>query len=208
MLEDLKELTSEPESPSEWHYNEAIEVAESGDLDQARALYTEAITLNPKFEKAYVNRASIYSDQNDESKAIRDLRTATRLDPSDWIAWSNLGNSLGRIKNFSAALSTYNHALRLKSDSANIWIGRGHVREKLGQLKEAESDFSRAIKASNGTSADAFANRGLMRLKQDKQEKVDTGRQDLEQALRLDPKHAMAKEVLKILQETLPTKEQ
>lgn len=189
-------VNPQPVTPEEL-YNQAIALEDSGDSTGAMALYTRAIAIAPEFEMAYVNRSSIYADQKRNRSAIRDLKIAIKLDPSDWMAWNNLGNDLSAVGRYSRAVSAFNRALALKPDSPNIWGGRGHAWEKLGHLRKAEADFGKAIEASHNTSAEEFANRGLMRVKQGK---FELGKRDLQLALRLDPSQPIAKKVLSLLE--------
>ena len=48
--------------------------------DKAVADFNQAITLNPEFAQAYMNRGEAYTSQNEPAKALVDLNRAIELD--------------------------------------------------------------------------------------------------------------------------------
>jgi Tfp pilus assembly protein PilF len=64
--------------------DEAIQLASSGQIDQATALLTEAIRLSPQLWQAYQYRAELYLRQGDSLEAaLQDLTEAIRLAPGE-----------------------------------------------------------------------------------------------------------------------------
>ena len=53
-----------------------------GQLDEAIAVYSEAIKLDPSFADAYNNRGTAYESKGDLDRAINDFSIAIDLDPS------------------------------------------------------------------------------------------------------------------------------
>jgi Flp pilus assembly protein TadD len=63
--------------------NQAIQLAISGQIEEALALLTETIRLNPKLWQAFQYRGEIYLQQQNFDAALRDLKEAIRLAPEE-----------------------------------------------------------------------------------------------------------------------------
>jgi len=63
--------------------NQAIQLAISGQIEEALALLTETIRLNPKLWQAFQYRGEIYLLQQNFDAALRDLNEAIRLAPEE-----------------------------------------------------------------------------------------------------------------------------
>jgi tetratricopeptide (TPR) repeat protein len=61
--------------------DQAIQLAVSGQIDEAIALLTETIRLNPQLWQAYQYRGELYLQQQLFDAALRDLNEAIRLAP-------------------------------------------------------------------------------------------------------------------------------
>lgn len=74
-------------SEAEKHYNDAVEARKAGRHEEAIALYTEAIDLDPSLAKAYVERGLLLIHQGHGPgrypKAIADATKAIELQPTD-----------------------------------------------------------------------------------------------------------------------------
>jgi len=103
---------------AEQRLNEGLEAAEAGRLEEAVALFTEAIELEPNdvnlSARAYLNRAAAYGDLGRFGDAVDDAATAIELEPDDV-------NQLAKA-----------HAVRATATAA---MGRGD---------HGEADFARA----------------------------------------------------------------
>jgi tetratricopeptide (TPR) repeat protein len=62
---------------------QAIQLAVSGQMDEAIALLTETIRLNPQLWQAYQYRGELYLRQQSFDAALRDLNEAIRLAPDE-----------------------------------------------------------------------------------------------------------------------------
>ena len=62
---------------------------ESKDYENAISHYTEAIKLNPKLARAYLNRGTAYSDKDDFCHAIADYSEAIKCNPQLVMAYYN-----------------------------------------------------------------------------------------------------------------------
>ncbi len=69
--------------------------------------YNQAIQLNPKYGRAYVNRGSAWGNRGDLDRAIADYNQAIRLDPKDTKAYYNRGMAWEMKRNLQAALADF-----------------------------------------------------------------------------------------------------
>ena len=90
-----------------------------GDLDGAISDYTKAISLSPKFTRAYYNRGAAYQARGDLSWAIADYDSAIRDDPEFIDAYVNRAQVKLLLKDTAGAIQDYNKAVDLKPDSGD-----------------------------------------------------------------------------------------
>jgi Flp pilus assembly protein TadD len=78
-------------------YELAMLQAESGDLNEARKEYEQALASFPDFEEAMVGLAGIDLSQQKAADAVALLEHATRLRPDDEVAWWRLARADGAV---------------------------------------------------------------------------------------------------------------
>ena len=88
--------------PDVW-YDKGLFLANSNNLISAIVAFDKAIELDDLFEKAYVNRATVFLQNGTCDLAIRDLKKAIQLDPLDSLAFLNLGAAYLMLKKYKKA---------------------------------------------------------------------------------------------------------
>jgi tetratricopeptide (TPR) repeat protein len=154
--------------------------------------YNQAISLNPNFANAYLNRGLLKNEKlNDLSGALADYNQAIVLNPKLALAYNNRGWLKHEKQNDpNGALADYNQAIALDPKLAMAYNNRGWLTyDKFNDPKGALADYNRAI-ALNPKLALAYLNRGL--LKHEKQNDPQGALADYNQAIALDPKLALA----------------
>lgn len=131
-----------------------------GDRQGALKDYTVAISLNPKDEESYSNRAHLWTDRK---KSIDDYTAAIQLDPTDDAAFR--GRSYMRIAIGAklGALSDAEESIGLDPKESFNFNARGFARYALGDRKGALDDFDKAIWLE--PIAHNYENRGIIRAK-------------------------------------------
>ena len=86
-----------------------------GNYKQAIGDYDKAIELNPKFAKAYDNRAAAYGSLGNYRKAIEDWSKAIELDPKSAMVYYNLGVAYWSLGNYRQA----NENLKIAASSGS-----------------------------------------------------------------------------------------
>ncbi|XP_062972571.1 putative protein FAM10A4 [Elgaria multicarinata webbii] len=83
MGDENVEVTNDMKTKAEQKKEEACAALESGEMQNAIDLITEAIKLNPQSSLLYANRASIFVKMQKPNAAIRDCNKASELNPDD-----------------------------------------------------------------------------------------------------------------------------
>ena len=83
------------------------------DLKEKQDLYTKALSLNPNFLDAYINRGLVKNELGDFEGSIQDYDKAIQLDSKCALAYNNRGYTKYKQKNYNGALEDYNKAILL-----------------------------------------------------------------------------------------------
>jgi tetratricopeptide (TPR) repeat protein len=209
-------LALDPQNAVAYHYRGN---AWSAMREYGKALddFNAAIKIDPNSAAVYISRGNAWACKGDYDKAIADYSEAIRTEPgntvaflsqgSAWCAYARLRPSPERYKN---AINCYNAALGLQPWNASAYIGRGAVWLSKEDYDRAIGDYSEAIRLDpeastayselgnawraendydvNRDFARAYIKRALA-LTGDK--RYDEARQDLDVAIRLDPKNPL-----------------
>jgi tetratricopeptide (TPR) repeat protein len=122
-----------------------------GDLDEAEALYREAIELaGDSVGTGWEGLGSVYMTAGRVDDAIAAYRTAIEKGGSSAVSGlSGLGGALGNAGRFEEAESTFRELLAADSAAHNglAWYGLGEVYTELNRLDDARAAFHRAIES-------------------------------------------------------------
>jgi tetratricopeptide (TPR) repeat protein len=118
----------------------------NGNLDEARADFTEALNRDPDVVTAYVNRGYVLHDLRESKAAASDFEAAIQRDPKNGeahlgLAYANLDQRKSRI-----AIKESEVAERILGDSEAIHLIRGTAYGQSGQLTKAASEYQLALK--------------------------------------------------------------
>lgn len=154
------------------------------DHDKALADLDQAVTLKPKFSRAWYQRGNVYSDKGMFDQAIADYDRVLGLKPKHARALANRCRARAlAAKELAKALADCNQSLTLRpKGNARALGARGLVYFRNGEFDKALSDLNAAI-ITLPKSASSLYVRGVVKLK-----KGDTtgGNADLAAAKALD----------------------
>ncbi len=82
-------------------------------LDQARADYVRALSLNPRYGEALNNLAAVYYAEKDYKRAEKTYRRAIKLLPTSAVAYNNLGTAYFADNKFKQGTDAYRTAFAI-----------------------------------------------------------------------------------------------
>ncbi|XP_034992167.1 putative protein FAM10A4 [Zootoca vivipara] len=103
MGDENVEVTNDMKNKAEEKKEEAYAFLETGELQNAIDLFTEAIKLNPQSPLLYANRASAFVKLQKPNAAIRDCNKASELNPNDAQAYKWRGKAHVLLGNWEEA---------------------------------------------------------------------------------------------------------
>ena len=105
-----------------------------------------AIRLEPDYARAYLNRASVYTETSRHEKALADYTAALKLRPDSPTYLNAHCWGLLAVHRAREALPECNRSLSLRPNSAETLDSRGYAYLQLGDLPAAIADFTHALK--------------------------------------------------------------
>jgi|GEM_PF-3574312 len=184
-------LDARPLIVSEGHQANFDALVKQGDAfvkshqyDEAIAVFTKAIELNPKNGAIFVKRGWAKYYKNDYEGALFDAGKSILLDPLDHLAYDLKAVSLSTLERYDESLETYDTVLSLDPQYYVGYFDRAGLKAKKQDYAGAIADMTKAIEL-NPNEPDAFGFRGRFKwyLKDTAGAVADTCR-----ALELNPK--------------------
>src|SRR5665647_2442037 len=141
-------------------FREGLRLQNLGQLEQAHAIYLQVLKLQPGHFDALHMLGVVAARTNNPARAIELINTAIAVNPDSASAYSNRGNALTALKQYQAAVASYDQAIAIKPDHANAYFNRGKAQYELKQYQAAIDSYDNAI-AINPSHAPAHCNRGV-----------------------------------------------
>lgn len=154
--------------------------------------FSGAIALRTDSMIAHLRRGETYSRRGEMGNALRDLRTASRLDPAATRPLELLGDVNTALERYANAAESYEAFIRLDDRSPRVHYKLALARYRLGQAQTALRPLGQAL-ALDGRFAAAYYLRGLCLLATNQAGDAATA---LERAVQLDPNLVAAREEL------------
>ena len=100
--------------------------ANSGSADEAVAVFSDAIVLDPTLAEAWHQRAIARLKGGDSTGAVRDLEETLKLEPRHFGAWRTLDRIAESHEDWKAAYDAMRHVLDIDPRSPN---GEEHLKD-------------------------------------------------------------------------------
>lgn len=109
--------------------------------------YNNALNLKPKSIEAYYGLGMFYQEHGAYNKAIETYTTINKIDPKYKFAYYNLGYiDYVYLNVIDVAMKNFSAAINADSTYAEAYYMRGLCHEAGGDLRNAKTDFQRALK--------------------------------------------------------------
>ncbi|MGO8755099.1 MAG: tetratricopeptide repeat protein [Gallionellaceae bacterium] len=161
---------------------------QKGQLAQAHANYEEILKIQPKHFDALHLLGMIAYQNNNPRRALELIDKAIEICPNNALFYSNRAIVLKELKQYDAAVASYDKIIALKAGFAETYYNRGNLLKELNQLEAALVSYDKAI-ALKADYAKAYLNRGnaLLQLK-----KHDAALASYDKAIAIKPDFAEA----------------
>jgi tetratricopeptide (TPR) repeat protein len=156
---------------------------------QAIGHFRQALAARPQFAEGHNNLGLALAAGGDLGAATTSYEKALALKPNDAGTLHNLGVLWLQRGEYAAAAVRLEAALKANPNLAAIHNSLGMLRARQNDLPAAAKSFARATEL-DARDAQAWANLGLAHLKMGH---TQQGRSALESALRIDPRHRLAR---------------
>src|SRR5665213_1217164 len=124
---------------------DAFALHRQGEFAEAERAYAELLRRQPGNFQALHLYGVLALQRGQTERAIELLRQSLKLEPRQPLAHRDLGNALQQLRRFDEALASYDRALALKSDLADVHNNRGIALARLQRRDEALASYDRAI---------------------------------------------------------------
>jgi len=152
-------ITPKPGSPyaddAIKHYNHAVELHQSGFLNQAIGEYKAAIEADDRLEEAYSNLGLIYAAQRNYTKAIDVFNKALALRPARPTTLNGLGTVLYAKGKVKEAMEKWQQTVEADPSFAPAYYNIGNAFENEKDDQAAIDAYAKALKV-NPSMSDAY----------------------------------------------------
>ena len=156
----VNELSNNPKSGYALYWIGYIRMLYS-EYGRSLEAYTAAISLlppkdTPYMQSAYAGRSSVYLNLGDTARALADLNTGIKVDPSNVTMYSDRAEIYFAQKKYSQADEEYKKMIKINPGSLTAYMGLGRNLKEKGKYEEAIKQFDYVISLDENY-ADAYA---------------------------------------------------
>jgi tetratricopeptide (TPR) repeat protein len=134
---------------------------ENKDYDQAIAIYTKIIELDPENAFAYTKRGYSHYKLGEDQQAINDYNKTIELNPDYAETYALRGLAYAFLQQQEQAINDCRKALELNPDLAEAYLGLGRAYNFQEQYQQAIDNYNKAIEL-NPNEDRAYTWRGLV----------------------------------------------
>jgi tetratricopeptide (TPR) repeat protein len=147
------------------HFELANALDDAGQKEEALVEYDKALSIEPDFVEAMVNRGAVYNELGRIPDAIASFQKALALKPNDTRALVNLGNSYYALKDYGNAMKQYELAVAVDSTFAEAYYYIGIAFADAGIYREAVREWEKIIQVAPNSEAARNARENIDALK-------------------------------------------
>ena len=169
-------------------FDEAAELAEKGEYEQARTEWERLARENPGEARIHNNYGVSLMHLGRAEEAVGEFETALKLNPEYGLVHGNLASALEKAGRSKDALSEYSVAVEATPDAAELHNRYGMALRAGGEGARALAEFARAVRLKDDF-AEAHDNLGLALAEAGERGRAE---EEFRRALELDGKLADA----------------
>ena len=177
----LKDLKAKPKDENILRWLGYLYI-ENNQLELGEKYYKEALAVNAKCARCYVNLGRIYAMQNNLQKADEYLDKAIAADPKEGDAHIIKGQIKEAAGDPFEAVFEYNKAIALEPGNPDYYVKRGLCNANAGYFATGLSDLNKAISLASNSFV-IYYHRSTIYLSKNKYEEALA---DINTAIRLD----------------------
>ncbi len=178
--------TSEKELRAELMFQHGNALMLLRQLDLAIKTFSDAIKLNPRDARAYINRGVAYDKKGKFDKAMKDYKTSIELNPDFAEAYNNRGITYCNKGEYDRAIKDYTKAIELNPNYFTAYNNRGNAYDKKDEVDTAIKNYNTAIEL-NPNYFTAYNNRGNA---YNRKGKINKAIDDYNTAIKIEPDSA------------------
>lgn len=125
--------------------NVGFALTQQGRLDEAEAVYREALDIEPGYAEAHNSLGTVLQRQGRLDEAIAEYRNAIESETTFYKAYGNLGSAMQLKGQLGEAIRQQRKALELKPDFAEAHNGLATALQQAGRLDEAIEHYRQAL---------------------------------------------------------------
>ena len=142
--------------------NVGTELQARGDIDEAVALYRDALERTPNDALVHSNLGTALAADGRLDEAVAAYERALAIEPDDADSHYNLGNALFGLDRFADAAVAFREAIRIEPGHAEAHVNLGNALVELGRTAEAAEHYRRGSEL-RPDAVEALNNLGLLR---------------------------------------------
>lgn len=145
----LAVFTSVYSQDAQTFYQQGLEKAKAGQLEEAITFFDKSIALKADEYVVWYNRGIAKSMLNKFEEALPDFEQAVKLNPVLKNGYLNRGTTKKYLTDYEGAIADYSYAIQLEPNYAEAYFNRGLVYDMLSKKDSACSDFLKAKELGN-----------------------------------------------------------
>lgn len=139
----------------------AVALHQRGELQAARRLYEEILSVQPRHADALHLLGVIAAMSGDPRRAVEFIGRALEIEPTSAAALNNRGAARRELGHWAGALEDFDRAITLQQDYAEAHYNRANVRKDMGSRDAALEGYECALRLRPDY-PEAWSNRGIV----------------------------------------------
>jgi len=191
-IEAYKKTLSLKPDFAEVYSNMGNALIDQGKLEEAIDSFKKALLIKPDYAEAYLTIGNLLRDQEKLKESIDSFNKALSIKPDYAEAYYNMGNALNDQGKLEESIVSFNKALSIKPDYAEAYLNMGNALNDQGKLEESIVSFNKALSIKPDYAESYWNLYGTSR-------NIKEAKKWIEQCLKIDPNHEVAKLTLSAL---------